>query len=160
MNYKRIKDLLSSVQEYADRYSGCKKVNVGSAILINGTTETVIFGVNRTLPVSCKECGCQREKLYGEDSKNHRLPSDCRALHSEIEALTCAAKMGISVENATILVTRYPCEACARAIVNSGIKAVYYGRQQEISEQTKSIFEKAEVKVFWVKDWNYEDTTR
>lgn len=160
MNYKKIKDLLSSVQEYADRYSGCKKVSVGSAILINGTTETVVFGVNRTLPVPCREYGCQREELYGEDSKNHRLPSDCRALHSEIEALTCAAKMGISVENATILVTRYPCEACARAIVNSGIKAVYYGRQQEISEQTKSIFEKAGVMVFWVKDWKYEDTDR
>lgn len=160
MKHEKVKALLDEVQEYANKHSGCKKVSVGSAIFVNGTTETVVFGVNRTLPVSCKEYGCQREKLYGEDSKNHRLPSDCRALHSEIEALTCAAKMGISVENATILVTRYPCEACARAIVNSGIKAVYYGRQQEISEQTKSIFEKAEVKVFWFKDWNYEDTTR
>lgn len=160
MKHEKVKALLDEVQEYANKHSGCKKVSVGSAIFVNGTTETVVFGVNRTLPVSCKEYGCQREELYGEDSKSHRLPSDCRAIHSEIEALTCAAKFGISTDSATILVTRYPCEACARAIVNSGIKVVYYGRQQEISEQTKDIFEKAGVKVFWVKDWIYEDTNR
>lgn len=159
LTVKEVYSLLEKAQEYAENYSGCKKVAVGSILLPEGT-EIKIFGTNFTLPVSCKVEGCQREHLYGEDSKAHRLPSDCRAIHSEIDAIAGAAKYGFPTNKAVIVVTRYPCEACARAIVRAGIKAVFYGRQQEISEQTKDIFKKAGVRVFWMKEWKYEDTTR
>jgi deoxycytidylate deaminase len=59
--------------------------------------------------------------------------------------------------DSSIYVTRYPCEACARAIVAAGIKHVYYGRQQEISDETKLIFATAGVEVVWVKTWTAED---
>ena len=99
-------------------------------------------------------------ELYGEDSKNHRLPSDCRAVHSEIDAIAQAAKFGISTYRATIIVTRYPCEACARAILTAGIKTVYYGREQKISEETEKIFKSGNIKVYHINDWTYQDTTR
>lgn len=160
MKRDKVLKMLEAAQDYANQNSKCKKVAVGSAICINDRDSFVIYGANTTLPGNCIECGCQREKLYGENSKEHRLPSDCRAVHSEIDAICGAARFGMSVKNASIVITRYPCEACARAIVRAGIFKVYYGRQQEISEQTKKIFEEGNVSVEWVKEWKYEDTTQ
>ena len=121
--------------------------------------KTRIFGANKTLPVNCRAEGCRREELYGENSKDHRLPSDCRAIHSEVDAITTAARLGIPTKDSTMYVTRYPCEACARAIVSAKIKKVVYGRKQEISEETKKIFEAGNVSVEWLSDWDYEDVT-
>lgn len=155
----KTKEYLRLAQEYADKESRCVKVAVGS-LLIPKNKNLKIFGANITLPVSCKENGCRRIDLYGEDSKNHRLPSDCRSLHSEITTISEAARYGISTKDAKMYVTRYPCEACARTIVNAGISTVYYGREQVISEETAEIFRSAGVKVIHVEDWTYNDTER
>lgn len=160
MNQKQIKDYLDAAQRYADYKSGCCKVAVGSVLIPAADPRVTIYGCNKTYPVSCRSFGCRRIELYGEDSKNHRLPSDCRALHSEIDAITQSAKFEYSTQGATMFVTRYPCEACARAIVNAGIKIVYYGREQEVSEETKKIFRSKHVKLVHVNTWTYEDTRR
>lgn len=154
-----VKRFLDQTQKYADENSGCCKVAVGSLIRPKNK-KVCIYGANITLPVSCREKGCRRIELYGEDSKNHRLPSDCRSLHSEVTAIAEAARFGLSLEGATIFVTRYPCEACARAIVQAGIICVYYGRQQVIPEEAKAIFDAGNVHVTHVDDWTYEDTER
>lgn len=159
LSNRKIKALLGEAQQYADENTGCRKVAVGSALVTKlAGTDYTLFGVNKAIPNLCKSVECHRVELYGEDSKNHRLPSDCRALHSEIDVISQAAKFGVSTKGATLFVTRYPCEACARAIVAAGISKVYYGREQEISEETEKILENVEVK--WVKDWTYEDTER
>lgn len=160
MRDKDVLRFLDDAQEYADEYSGCKKVSVGSILIPRGKEKVFVYGCNATIPVRCKEVGCRRVALYGEDSKNHRLPSDCRAIHSEIDAITQSAKWGYPTNGATLVVTRYPCEACARAIVNAGIREVYYGREQEISFETQQIFKSGNVKVVHVNNWTYEDTRR
>ncbi len=152
---------LGKAQEYANKVSGCSKVRVGSVI----TTEVgkiVSYGTNESdLDNSCLRDGCRRVRLYGDDSKDHRLPSDCSAIHSEIDALVNLNSTNrASRRNLTLFVTRYPCEACARAIVSSGIKRVVYGRQQNISELTKAIFEHNNVTVVHIQEFDEEDTTR
>lgn len=159
LRYEKVKELLDRAQTYADKSSECKKVAVGS-ILMPHDKKVEIYGANICFPLSCKLNGCRRIALYGEDSKNHRLPSDCRSLHSEIDAITQAAKFGISTQFAKLFVTRYPCEACARAIVNAGISEVYYGREQEISAETENIFASGHVNVYHVSEWAYVDTRR
>lgn len=160
MRNKDVLKFLDEAQEYADAYSGCKKVAVGSILLIPSSYKIYVYGCNSSFPVSCREVGCRRVALYGEDSKEHRLPSDCRSLHSEVDAITQAAKWGYPTSRATLVVTRYPCEACARAIVNAGIKYVYYGREQEISPETQKIFKAGKVKIVHVDNWTYADTRR
>lgn len=49
-----------------------------------------------------------------------------RAVHAEMAALTSAARLGVSVRNATLFCTTFPCHMCARHIVASGIKRVVY----------------------------------
>lgn len=149
---------LDIANRYAETMTGCSKVSVGSVIVRNYTkvNENIVsVGANRAIPDLCMTSrGCQRIELYGTDSKFHRLPGDCRALHSEIDAIS---KAGQDLSDCDIFVTRYPCEACARAIVASGIKRVWYGREQQISLQTQQIFAGAGVESYWLKDWTEED---
>ena len=146
---------LDSADIYASFNSTCAKVRVGSMIT-DGSR--VLFGCNHGVH-DCKRNGCRRVELYGENSKEHRLPSDCDAVHSEVDAIAKAARVGMKLEGATIFVTRYPCEACARAIAESGIKNVVYGRTQNISEYTQQIFDNAGVQVLKIWQWYREDTT-
>ena len=145
---------LDWAQNFADEQATCTKVKVGS--VIETKFGELIYGCNHGA-YNCAKNGCRRIKLYGNASKEHRLPSDCDAIHSEVDAICKAAKRGLDVSGATIYVTRYPCEACARAIVAAGIYKVFYGRKESISEYTKFILESAGIEVTKVSDWDRED---
>lgn len=151
-----VQNILTQAHEYACMHSGCSKVKVGS-VIINSRGE-YSKGCNRGIGYDCIKDGCRRVKLYGENSKEHRLPSDCNSIHSEVDAIGKAAKKGICTAGAAIYVTRYPCESCARAIVAAGISTVYYGRSQKISEYTKDILNSAGIKVYHVESWSADDT--
>lgn len=149
------KHMLSRAQSYADVNSTCAKVQVGSLIVTENYT--VIHGCNHGIERNCRAKGCHRVERYGDDSKLHRLPSDCVAVHSEVDAICQAAKTGVSLDRAVIFVTRYPCEACARAIVRAGIRKVVYGRKEPISDMTADMLFCAGVEVVHVDEWEYAD---
>jgi deoxycytidylate deaminase len=46
--------------------------------------------------------------------------------HAEIAAIIDAAKLGVSVRNATLYTTTFPCHLCAKDIVTAGIKKVIF----------------------------------
>lgn len=48
------------------------------------------------------------------------------SIHGEAAAIAEAAKKGISLENAEIYVSTFPCPPCAKLIACSGIKKMYY----------------------------------
>lgn len=50
----------------------------------------------------------------------------CYAIHAEQNAILQAAKLGISIEGATLYCTHQPCSICAKQIINSGITRVVY----------------------------------
>lgn len=157
--YMSTGDWLDLAYLYAQKTSGCNKVAVGS--LIEKDNNIIAMGANQAIPNLCKSPrGCLRVEKYGEDSKIHRNPEDCRAIHSEIDAICAAAAEGHSVKGATIFVTRYPCESCAKAIVASGIKMVVYGGTTDITEQTDKIFEDAYVDVYKVEGWQEDNSDR
>lgn len=49
-----------------------------------------------------------------------------RAIHAEMDAITTAARRGISVKGASMFVTTFPCHYCARHLVAAGIDQVQY----------------------------------
>ena len=49
-----------------------------------------------------------------------------RAVHAEMAALMDAARRGVSVRNATVYCTTFPCHLCARHIVAAGLRRVVY----------------------------------
>ena len=142
------KSILTECNIYAKNMSTCCKAQVGCLVYLG--SKCISSGYNLSMPTNCKKYGCHRVDVYGEDSKNHRLPSDCYALHSEIMAIALAARNGDNLLGADMYISRYPCEACARAIVASGINKVIYGGIEEISEQTKEIFKNNGVEVEFI----------
>ena len=65
--------------------------------------------------------------------QDHDWPDGCmraghciRSLHAEQNALLQAAMIGIACEGTTIYVTCQPCNACAKMLINAGVRRVIY----------------------------------
>ena len=118
-------------------WSSCYKENrqVGSVIVRDKRILTTGYNGASSGLVSCKEKGeCLRQKLGIASGTRHEL---CYAVHAEQNAIIQAAKMGISVDGATLYVTHQPCAICTKMIINSGIKRIVYreGYPDEFSRQ-------------------------
>ena len=91
---------------------------------------------------TCRERGeCMRRKLNIESGTRAEL---CYAIHAEQNAILQAAKLGISIDGATLYCTHQPCSVCAKMIVNVGIKRVVY-EQGYPDKFSLEIFEEAGV---------------
>ena len=64
--------------------------------------------------------GCYHDHCTGPKTKPE-------VLHAEANALTKLARSAESGEGATLFITHSPCIDCAKLIVQSGIREVYYG---------------------------------
>ena len=118
-------------------WSSCYKPNrqVGAVIVRDKRILTPGYnGAPQGIP-SCKErCECIRENLGIASGTRQEM---CYAVHAEQNAIVQAAKLGLSLEGATIYCTHQPCSICTRLIINSGIKRVVYdqGYPDEFSLQ-------------------------
>lgn len=84
---------------------------------------------------TCVERGeCMRKKQGIASGTRHEL---CYAIHAEQNAIIQAAKLGVSIEGATLYCTHQPCVICAKMIVNAGISRVVYreGYPDEFARQ-------------------------
>ena len=96
-------------EELAKR-STCARLQVGTVIATPDLTQVLGIGYNgnaRGLPNRCD----------GSE------PGKCGCLHSEANALI---KAGAQVEGKVMFVTLAPCVMCAKMIVNSNVRRVYY----------------------------------
>lgn len=151
-------DFLDLAEAYAQKRSGCRKVKVGSVIVDPDTGRIISMGANRCIPDLCTTVrGCLRTERYGEDSRSHRNPEDCRALHSEVDAVVNAAT---SLKGAEVYVTRYPCEACARVLIAAGVRRVFYGGTAQVSNQTLDMFETNDIQCVFVPNWRADNSER
>lgn len=60
-----------------------------------------------------------------------------RALHAEMNAITDAARTNTSTQDTILFVTTFPCHNCAKHIVGSGIKTVFYLEPYSKSEVSR-----------------------
>ena len=73
---------------------------------------------------TCKERGtCLRRNMGIVSGTRAEV---CYAIHAEQNAILQAAKLGISIDGATLYCTHQPCSVCAKMIVNVGIRRVVY----------------------------------
>lgn len=132
-------------------WSSCYKPNrqVGAVIVRDKRILTTGYnGAPQGIP-SCKErCECIRENLGIASGTRQEM---CYAVHAEQNAIVQAAKLGLSLEGATIYCTHQPCSICTRLIINSGIKRVVYdqGYPDEFSLQ---LLDSAGVEIVKFKD--------
>lgn len=54
--------------------------------------------------------------------------------HAEANAISWAARRGISTDGSIIVCTHSPCFECAKLILNAGIKEVYYEEEYRLTD--------------------------
>jgi dCMP deaminase len=70
--------------------------------------------------------GAPRGCSADEDHRQERPEKYMWFSHSELNAITNAARVGTPLDGCSMIVTHPPCMDCARAIVQSGIKKVIW----------------------------------
>ncbi len=107
-------------------WSSCYKVDrqVGAVIVRDKRIITTGYNGAGSGIKSCKDRGvCIRNERGIASGTCHEI---CYAVHAEQNAIIQAAKLGSSVEGATLYCTHQPCSICAKMIINSGIKKVIF----------------------------------
>ena len=66
---------------------------------------------------------CLRDKLGIPSGTRAEI---CYATHAEQNAIIQAAKLGVSIDGATLYCTHQPCSVCAKMIINAGIRRIVY----------------------------------
>ena len=109
-------------------WSSCYQENrqVGAVIAKNKRILTTGYNGASSGIKNCKERGeCLRRKLGIASGTQHEI---CYATHAEQNAIIQAARLGVSIEGATLYCTHQPCVICAKMIINSGISRVVYAQ--------------------------------
>lgn len=70
-----------------------------------------------------------------------------RTIHAEMNAILQCAKFGVPTEGAEIYVTHFPCLQCTKAIIQAGIKVIYYAEDYKNHPYALELLEQAGVKV-------------
>ena len=107
-------------------WSSCFQENrqVGAVIAKNKRILTTGYNGASAGILSCKARGeCLRRKLNIPSGTRHEM---CYATHAEQNAIIQAAKMGVSIDGATLYCTHQPCVICSKMIINSGIVRIVY----------------------------------
>lgn len=127
-------------------WSSCYQDNrqVGAVIVKDKRILTTGYNGAPSGIVSCKDKGeCLRKKLNIASGTRHEI---CYAVHAEQNAIIQAAKIGVSVQGATIYVTHQPCSICTKMIINSGIKRVIF-REGYPDDFSLELFKEGNVEV-------------
>lgn len=74
---------------------------------------------------------------YLKDSQLFDVIEFGRAVHAEMDAITQAARLGVSLKGAKLFCTTFPCHICARHIVSSGIRDVVFIEPYEKSRASE-----------------------
>lgn len=106
--------------------STCARVKVASIIVKNG--RIVSTGWNGVLSKHkhCVEVFQGKDMTEEKVKAEHKVFSEMNEVHAEQNSISSAAKNGISTEGCDLIVSISPCTACAKLIIASGIKNVYY----------------------------------
>ena len=107
-------------------WSSCYKVNrkVGAVIVKDKRILTTGYNGAGSGISSCVDSGyCLIEQMNIPSGTRHEI---CYAVHAEQNAIIQAAKLGVSVQGATLYCTHQPCSICAKMIINSGIARVVF----------------------------------
>lgn len=98
----------------------------------------------------CDEVGHLFKTTTHEDGK---VTQHCmRTTHAEQNAICQSAKFGIPLKDATIYCKMEPCAVCAKIIINSGIKRVVCEMRYHAAEETRNLFEIANVQLDVLND--------
>ncbi len=115
-------DMAHLVATWSSCYQNNRKI--GAVIVRDKRILTTGYNGAPSNVVSCVEKKeCLRRKLNIPSGTCQEL---CYAVHAEQNAIIQAARIGVSLNGATLYCTHQPCVICAKMIINSGINRIVY----------------------------------
>ena len=98
----------------------------------------------------CDDIGHLLKKVVHEDG---RVTQHCvRTVHAEQNAICQAARLGVSIDGATLYCKMTPCRTCAMLIINCGIKRVMCGRKYHAGEESERMFREVGIELVYKSD--------
>ena len=113
--FLRMAELVSERGTCARRKVGCVFVNKKNHVIATG------YNGNPSGFIHCIDKPCA-----GAKSKSGTDLDKCEAIHAEQNAISDAAARGVSISEAIIYITHFPCINCFKSIIASKIKKIYY----------------------------------
>lgn len=115
-NRKNWNEYFMEITQLVASRSTCDRAWVG-CLLVNDDNRIVSSGYN----------GSVSGNPHCDDAGHTMRDGHCIAtIHAEINALLYCAKEGISVKDSRAYVTHFPCLNCTKALIQAGIKKIYY----------------------------------
>ncbi len=110
-------EYFKEIVEVVAKRSTCTHAQVG-ALLVTADGQILSTGYNGSVALMphCTDVGCL------EDKDGHCIAT----VHAEQNAIAQAAKHGVSPEGAILYTTLFPCIACLKLILASGVKHIKY----------------------------------
>jgi dCMP deaminase len=112
--------------------STCDRAFVG-CVLVNRDNRIVSTGYNGSVSGNphCDEVGHTMRD-------NHCIAT----IHAEMNAILYCAKEGISIKGCSCYVTHFPCLNCTKALIQSGITAIYYREAYNVDEYAVELLDR------------------
>ena len=112
------------ITEMVASRSTCDRAFVG-CVIVNDDHRIVSTGYN----------GSVAGNPHCDDVGHTMRDGHCIAtIHAEMNALLYCAKEGIPVKNCIVYVTHFPCLNCTKALIQAGIKKIYYKYEYNVDE--------------------------
>lgn len=129
--FLQIADLVSS-------RSTCPRLQVGAILVRDRMIISTGYNGSPRKTEQCDEVGCRM------------INGHCvRTVHAEVNAVIQAAYHGISTKGTTLYTYYFPCEHCAKALINAGVEKIVYREVYKNIDQsyTKKLLKQAGVKL-------------
>ncbi|HHV38324.1 MAG TPA: CMP deaminase [Tepidimicrobium sp.] len=115
--------------------STCDRAEVG-CLIVNDDNRIVSSGYN----------GSISGNPHCDDVGHTMRDGHCIAtIHAEMNALLYCAKEGISVKNCVAYVTHFPCLNCTKALIQAGIKKIYFIHDYRVDDYAIELLNRNEV---------------
>jgi len=122
----------------------CDRGKAGCVIVRDKRILSTGYVGSPTGTAHCDDIGHEMHTVIQEDGTKSR---HCiRTTHAEQNAIANAARFGVKLDGATLYCHMTPCYACAKMIINAGIKRVVCDLDYHAGERSKEIFKEAGVK--------------
>lgn len=135
---------MNIVREVAKRGT-CDRGRTG-AILVRDKRilATGYVGAPKGMP-HCDEEGHELVEMFDEEGQ---ISKHCvRTSHAEMNALAQAVREGVKIDGSTVYCKLEPCYACAKILVNAGIKRVVCEKRYHGGQKTRELFKLSNIQL-------------
>ncbi len=137
----KYKQLYKSVLKEYQQFSKCARLKVAALLVNDGRILCCGYNGTPTGQTNCNELfKSENGKFYLRESTNddwrevseadwkaiHHEFAEQNEIHAEMNCIAQGFRHGINVENTNLVISLQPCDNCAKLIVASGIKNVYF----------------------------------